>query len=138
MNTTVTVLPLPVTLLMSSQPERLMTLFAGFVKTFHVAEKSLPVTGLPSLHTAVSLYVNWIVSGFFFVIFGFAVQSAGTKSAFALRIWQPYQTLLSTRLVAYRLLPTHGPCRFGGSWSWMKTTVLLPDCDGARRSRQGR
>ncbi len=67
--------------------------------------------------------MNLIVSGLFFTIVGFAVQSRGTNAADASRIWQPYQMLFSTSAVAYRLLPTHGPCRFGGSWSWMNTTV---------------
>src|SRR6185436_21032079 len=69
------------------------------------------------------LKVNFTVKGFALTTVGFAVQSFGTRAADALRIWQPYQMLFSTRLVAYRLFPTQGPCRFGGSWSWMNTTV---------------
>ena len=56
---TVTVLPLPPpTLLMSSQPVRLITLNVGLVNTFHVARKSAAVTSLPSLHSASGLYVK--------------------------------------------------------------------------------
>ena len=102
---------------MSSQPVRLMTLFFGLTKTCHVAQKSSATTGFPSLHTASFLYSNWTVSGFALVTFGLATQSRGTSAAVASRIWQPYQMLFRTRLVAYRLLPTQGPCRFGGSWS---------------------
>jgi hypothetical protein len=40
------------------------------------------------------------VSGLFLTILGLAVNSRGTSSPFALRIWPPYQMLLSTRLVA--------------------------------------
>ena len=73
-------------------------------------------------------------------IVGFAVQSRGTNAADALRIWQPYQMLFSTRLVAAVLLPTHGPCRFGGSCSWMNTTVpafvFAGDATGARTDDQ--
>ena len=94
-----------------------MGLNFGLMYVCHVCQKSSATTGLPSLHLASFLNVNLIVSGFFFTIVGFAVHSRGTNAADALRIWQPYQMLLSTRLVAYRLLPTHGPCRFGGSWS---------------------
>ena len=98
-----------VTLLMSSQPVRLIGLCFALMKTCQVAQKSSATTGFPSLHTASFLYVNLTVSGLVFAIVGRAVQSRGTKPAEALRIWQPYQMLLSTRLVAYRLLPTHGP-----------------------------
>src|SRR4029079_12002589 len=100
------------------------------MKTCHVAQKSSATTGLPSLHTASFLNVNFTVSGFALTTVGRAVQSRGTNAADALRIWQPYQMLFSTRLVAYRLLPTHGPCKFGGSWSWMNTTVPAFDFAG--------
>jgi hypothetical protein len=48
-----------------------MTLFAGFTKTCQVARKSAPVTGRPSLHTALSLNLNEIVSGLVRTTFGF-------------------------------------------------------------------
>src|SRR5215203_2014778 len=108
---------------MSSQPVRLMTLLAGLMYTCQVARKSAAVTSLPSLHSASGLYVKRMVSGLFFTIVGLPVHRRGTHCAVSLRIWQPYQMLLMTMLVAYRLLPTHGPWRLGGSCSWMKTTV---------------
>ena len=108
---------------MSSQPVRLITSKAGFVNTCQVARKSAAVTSLPSLHSASGLYVKRTVSGLRLTSFGFAAQRRGTNVALLLRIWQPYQMLLSTRLVADRLLPIHGPCRLVGSGLWMNTTV---------------
>src|SRR5215216_5806133 len=109
LKTTVTVFPVPDTDLMSSQPVRLMGLLFGLMKTFHVARKSLPVTGLPSLHLAEFLNVNLTVNGLLSTIFGLPVHSRGTRSPCASRISQPYQMLFSTSDVAARLLPTHGP-----------------------------
>jgi hypothetical protein len=77
-----------------------MTLFAGLMKTFQVALRSLAVTGLPSDHTAFFENSKAIVSGFFFTSFGFEVNSRGTSAALLSRIWPPYQMLLSTRDVA--------------------------------------
>src|SRR5215218_3559359 len=106
LKTTVTVLPLPpLTLLMSSYPVRLMTLNAGLMNTCHVALKSAAVTSLPSLHSASGLYVKRTVSGLFLISCGLPVHRRGTQAAEAFRIWHPYQMLLVTRLVAYRLLP---------------------------------
>jgi hypothetical protein len=108
---------------MSSYPVRLTTLFFGSTNTCHVARQSAHVTGVPSLQTAFGLYWNETVSGFLFTSLGGPVKSLVCHSAFTSRIWPPYQMLLSTRLVAKRLLSTQLARRLGGSWSWMKTTV---------------
>src|SRR5262245_37804642 len=89
LNVTVADLPFAFTDLMSSQPVREMTLFAGLMKTFHVATKSAAVTGLPSLHTASGRNVNFTVRGDRFTIVGLPVNSRGTKSPAAFRIWPP-------------------------------------------------
>src|SRR5262245_1488865 len=100
LKTTTPFLPLPVIDFTSSQPVRLMTLNFGLMKTCHVALRSFMVTGLPSDHFALLEYSTATVSGFFFVIFGFDAKRRGSKSAFWLRIWPPYQMLFSTRVVA--------------------------------------
>src|SRR5688572_14819941 len=103
LNVTVAVLPLPPAIdATSSQPVRLMTLKAGLMNTCQVARRSAAVTSLPSLHSASGLYVRRMVSGDRLTIVGLLAQRRGTQAAVSLRIWQPYQMLLMTRLVAYR------------------------------------
>src|SRR5918998_3631694 len=126
LKTTVPRLPAQLTDLMSSYPVRVIGLCCGLMNICHVALKSAHVTCRPSLQTAVGLYWNCTVSGLFLVIRGLPVNSRGTRLPLSSRIWPPYQMLLMTRLVAYKLLPTQGPCRLGGSWSWINTTV--PAC----------
>src|SRR5215210_3665250 len=119
----VAVFPFPEIDWIWSQPVRLTGLFFGSTNACQRARRSFAVTGTPSLQTALFLYVRRIVSGLRLMIFGFDAQSRGISFPTLLRIWHPYQMLLTTMLVAYRLFPVHSSWRFGGSWSWMKTMV---------------
>ena len=74
-----TVLPFTWIFAMSSQPSRETMSQFGFMIVLYVARKSAPVTGLPSLHFALSLYVAVAFNGSFWRSFGSAVRRYGTS-----------------------------------------------------------